>query len=107
MDSANPVFLDYNATTPLLPEVVDAMLPYLREQSGHLWDIIWESAAGILLIASRSVLESVQLSTRLGLLKLSFANHSWPPRASKVERPEQCCCQEGGLPAWRGESGDD
>jgi cysteine desulfurase len=28
-----PVYLDYNATTPLLPEVVDGMLPYLR---GHL-----------------------------------------------------------------------
>jgi cysteine desulfurase len=30
-----PVYLDYNATTPLLPEVVDAMLPYLREQFGN------------------------------------------------------------------------
>jgi len=30
-----PVYLDYNATTPLLPEVVDAMLPYLREHFGN------------------------------------------------------------------------
>lgn len=27
--------LDHNATTPLLPEVVDAMLPYLREHFGN------------------------------------------------------------------------
>lgn len=32
---ANPLYLDYNATTPLLPEVVDAMLPYLREHFGN------------------------------------------------------------------------
>ncbi|SCZ58321.1 cysteine desulfurase family protein [Thiohalomonas denitrificans] len=37
-----PAYLDYNATTPIAPEVVDAMLPYLREHygnpsSGHLY----------------------------------------------------------------------
>lgn len=31
----DPVYLDHNATTPLLPEVVEAMLPYLREQFGN------------------------------------------------------------------------
>jgi len=30
-----PIYLDYNATTPLLPEVVEAMLPYLREHFGN------------------------------------------------------------------------
>ncbi len=30
-----PVYLDYNATTPVLPEVVDVMLPYLREHFGN------------------------------------------------------------------------
>jgi cysteine desulfurase len=30
-----PVYLDYNATTPILPEVVDAMLPFLREHFGN------------------------------------------------------------------------
>jgi cysteine desulfurase len=36
MNSAdNPIYLDHNATTPLLPEVVDAMLPYLREHFGN------------------------------------------------------------------------
>lgn len=42
MENLTPIYLDYNATTPLLPEVVDAMLPYLREHfgnpsSGHLF----------------------------------------------------------------------
>jgi cysteine desulfurase len=29
------IYLDYNATTPLLPEVVDAMLPFLRDRFGN------------------------------------------------------------------------
>jgi cysteine desulfurase len=32
---SDPIYLDYNATTPLLPEVVDAMLPYLKEHFGN------------------------------------------------------------------------
>src|SRR5262245_16930748 len=35
MSSTLPIYLDHNATTPLLPEVVDAMLPYLREHFGN------------------------------------------------------------------------
>jgi cysteine desulfurase len=31
----NPVYLDYNATTPIAPEVVEAMVPYLREHFGN------------------------------------------------------------------------
>src|SRR5262245_32706690 len=30
-----PIYLDYNATTPLDPAVVDAMLPYLRDHFGN------------------------------------------------------------------------
>ena len=30
-----PIYLDNSATTPLDPAVVDAMLPYLREQFGN------------------------------------------------------------------------
>lgn len=30
-----PVYLDYNATTPVLPEVLDAMLPYLSQTVGN------------------------------------------------------------------------
>lgn len=35
MNDSDPIYLDHNATTPLLPEVVDAMLPYLREHFGN------------------------------------------------------------------------
>jgi cysteine desulfurase len=33
--SEETIYLDHNATTPLLPGVVDAMLPYLREHFGN------------------------------------------------------------------------
>ena len=32
---SKPVYLDYNATTPLAPEVLEAMLPYLRDDFGN------------------------------------------------------------------------
>jgi len=32
---AEPIYLDYNATTPIDPAVLEAMLPYLREQFGN------------------------------------------------------------------------
>jgi len=31
----HPIYLDYNATTPVAPEVVEAMLPFLREHFGN------------------------------------------------------------------------
>jgi cysteine desulfurase len=48
---ADPLYLDFNATTPLLPEVVDAMLPYLREHfgnpsSGHVYGQRAKAAVG-------------------------------------------------------------
>jgi cysteine desulfurase len=30
-----PIYLDYNATTPLDPQVLEEMLPYLREHFGN------------------------------------------------------------------------
>lgn len=35
MQLPDPIYLDHNATAPLLPEVVDAMLPYLIEHFGN------------------------------------------------------------------------
>jgi cysteine desulfurase len=35
MTDDKPIYVDHNATTPILPEVVDAMLPYLREHFGN------------------------------------------------------------------------
>ncbi|NMC16763.1 MAG: aminotransferase class V-fold PLP-dependent enzyme, partial [Chloroflexi bacterium] len=29
------IYLDYNATTPIPPEVADAMIPFLREHFGN------------------------------------------------------------------------
>jgi cysteine desulfurase len=31
----DPIYLDFNATTPLMPDVVEAMLPFLREHFGN------------------------------------------------------------------------
>ena len=31
----NPIYLDYNATTPIAPEVAEAMIPYLYEHFGN------------------------------------------------------------------------
>ena len=33
--SMEPIYFDYNATTPVDPRVLEAMLPYLREQFGN------------------------------------------------------------------------
>jgi cysteine desulfurase len=35
MDASMPIYLDYNATTPVDPAVLEAMLPYLREHHGN------------------------------------------------------------------------
>ncbi len=35
MNDGSPIYLDHNATTPILPEVVEAMVPYLREHFGN------------------------------------------------------------------------
>jgi len=32
---SKPIYLDYNATTPIAPEVAEAMLPYLQEHFGN------------------------------------------------------------------------
>jgi cysteine desulfurase len=59
---ADPVYLDYNATTPLDPAVLDAMLPYLRTHFGnpssdHIYGYRTREAVGI---------ARAQLATLLG-----------------------------------------
>jgi cysteine desulfurase len=39
------IYLDHNATTPLHPEVLDAMLPFYREQFGNPSSIHWAGRA--------------------------------------------------------------
>ena len=34
-DATRPIYLDYASTTPVHPHVVDAMLPYLRQEFGN------------------------------------------------------------------------
>jgi cysteine desulfurase len=38
---SKPIYLDYNATTPVHPEVIEAMLPYLREHFGNPSSAHW------------------------------------------------------------------
>jgi len=35
VDGGTPIYLDHNATTPLAPEALDAMLPFLRQDFGN------------------------------------------------------------------------
>jgi cysteine desulfurase len=35
VSTMRPIYLDYNATTPIAPEVLEAMLPYLRDAFGN------------------------------------------------------------------------
>ncbi len=42
MENDEPIYLDYNATTPVLPEVIEALLPWLHDgfgnpSSGHVY----------------------------------------------------------------------
>ena len=51
MKNMNPIYLDYNATTAVDPQVLEAMLPFLREQlvnpsSSHEYGRISKSAIG-------------------------------------------------------------
>ena len=41
MHMVTPVYLDYNATSPVHPEVLEAMLPFLRERFGNPSSIHW------------------------------------------------------------------
>ena len=52
MSADDPICLDHNATTPILSEVVDEMLPFLREHfgnpsSGHVYGQRAQSALSL------------------------------------------------------------
>ena len=40
-DVSGPIYMDYNATTPILPEVKDAMMPYLTHNFGNPSRCVW------------------------------------------------------------------
>jgi len=40
----NPIYLDYNASTPVAPEVADAMRPYLETGFGNPSSLHWAGA---------------------------------------------------------------
>ena len=48
-----PIYLDYNATTPHAPEVIDAMRPFLEEEFGNP-----SSSHGYGIPAHRAVMEA-------------------------------------------------
>ena len=72
MNPDAPIYLDHNATTPLLPEVVDAMLPYLREHfgnpsSGHAFGLrAWASACAFKVRAAPCTCAPASRSSPLG-----------------------------------------
>jgi cysteine desulfurase len=50
------IYLDYNATTPIHPEVADAMIPYLREHFGN------PSSSHVYGVATRKAVETARAS---------------------------------------------
>ncbi|MBW2275825.1 MAG: cysteine desulfurase, partial [Deltaproteobacteria bacterium] len=51
MAAHRPIYLDHHATTPIAPEVLDAMLPYFREDFGNAASVShqygWRAAAAV------------------------------------------------------------
>ncbi len=58
---SDPIYLDYNATTPIAPEVLDAMLPWLRGEFGNPSSThpFGRRAAGAVATARRQVAELI------------------------------------------------
>ena len=54
-ESVNPIYLDYNASTPTAPEVVEAMQPHLRANFGNPSSLHW---------AARDAREAVEAARR-------------------------------------------
>ncbi|HEX5037561.1 MAG TPA: aminotransferase class V-fold PLP-dependent enzyme, partial [bacterium] len=109
------IYLDYNATTPVTPEVRDAMLPYLGEDYGNpssvhavgararkALDDARESVARILKAQPREILftsggtESVQLAIRGVVTAASLARGRKPVHVvtTAVEHSAVLSCLE-------------
>jgi cysteine desulfurase len=60
----NQIYLDYNATSPVRPEVLEAMLPFYREQFGNPSSVHWagRQVAGALEKAREQVAELINAS---------------------------------------------
>ena len=92
MSSSDPIYLDHNATTPVLPEVVEAMLPYLREHfgnpsSGHVYGSA-RTRRGRRERASRSRRSSAATPTRwcsppAAPRRTTSPSAAWPRRATE------------------------
>lgn len=59
MAAANRIYLDFNASTPLAPQVVAAMLPYLTEEFGNPSSAHWAGTA------ARDAVEAARLSVAM------------------------------------------
>jgi cysteine desulfurase len=58
------VYLDNNATTPLAPEVLDAMLPSLRDQYERFFRVFPGAGGKKALEGSRETIARIRASTR-------------------------------------------
>jgi cysteine desulfurase len=100
---SDPIYLDHNATTPLLPEVVEKMLPFLREHfgnpsSGHIYgrrtrDAVEAARAQVASLIGAATQEIVFTSggTEANNLAIRGATASRPERkhivTSAIEHP--------------------
>ncbi|MHB1767581.1 MAG: aminotransferase class V-fold PLP-dependent enzyme, partial [Phycisphaerae bacterium] len=66
------IYLDYNSTTPVLPEVLEAMLPYFTEQWGNPSSTyrFGSKFKGVIETARAQVAELISASSRHLLLEL-------------------------------------
>ncbi len=87
-----PIYLDYNATTPIDPEVAAAMLPYMREHFGNPSSSHWYG------LEARKGVEKARGQVA-ALLNCSPVRDHLHERGDGVE---QSCHQGCGAERWAG-----